>query len=141
MKVSDWIKQHPTHTVTVYPDSPADKVANTFLSHPTTVRDLYVISPEGHILGHIRHSRLVQFLLAEYLPARSSHQIMERICGGSAEELMERDFVFAHPSEELDNVLDRMLEYEVENMPVIDDAHRITGNINLMDVLRAVQKK
>lgn len=139
MKVSNWIKARPAQPVTVHPDEPIEKVAAIFLSHPE-LRDLYVISTEGRILGNLRHRRLAQILLADHLAIQSRHQIMERISGGVVGDFMEKDFVSAHPEEELDNVLNRMLEYEVEDMPILDDDSRIIGNINLNDVLHAVQQ-
>ncbi len=62
---------------------------------------------------------------------------MERVFGGSAREIMERDFLTAHPDEALNNVLHRMLEYGVDDMPVVDDTNTILGTINLTDVMRA----
>jgi CBS domain-containing protein len=140
MKVSDWIGLHPALPVTIPPDVGMEAVAETFLSHPD-LRDMYIVSGDGTVLGFIRHRRLAQILLSEYLPIQSRHQIIERVSGGSARELMEADFVSAHPEEQLDNVLNRMLEYEVEDMPVLDDRRRIVGNINLTEVLRAVRER
>ena len=54
---------------------------------------------------------------------------------------MERDCASARDVEELDKVLNRMLEYEVDDMQVVDDAGRVVGNINLTEVLRAVHKR
>jgi CBS domain-containing protein len=139
MKVSEWVKLHPNQPVTVPPDSSIEQVTTDFLAH-AALRDLYGASSERHIIGHIRHRRLAQLLLTEHLPVQSSRQIMERIFGGSAEELMENDFVTAHPNEELDNVFHRMLEYEVEDMPVVDSRQRIIGNINLTDILRELHR-
>jgi CBS domain-containing protein len=136
MRVSDWIDSHPALPVTVTPDEPMEQVAATFLSQ-AGLRDLYIVTPEDRLLGSIRHIRLAKTLLAEQQPVQTTHQIMERISGGVAKEIMERDIVTARPEEELDNVLYRMLEYEVEDMPVVDDADKIVGNINLTEVLRA----
>lgn len=139
MRVSDWIKFHPKKPVTVAKDETIEQVAATLLAHEG-LRDLYVISPEDHILGVVRHKRLARLMLAQHLPVQTSHEIMERISGGVVADIMERDYVSAKPQEVLDNVLNRMIQYEVEDMPVIDDANRAIGNINLTDVLRAVQR-
>jgi predicted transcriptional regulator len=48
--------------------------------------------------------------------------------------------VSAHPDEQLDNVLHRMLEYEVDDMPVLDDNNGVVSSIRLTDVLRALQR-
>ena len=137
MKVSEWARQHPRQPATVDPDSTLEQLTASFLSHDA-LRDIYIVSLQGRIVGHIRHLRLAQILLSEHLPVQSHRQILERIHRGCAGELMETEFVFAHPDEELDNVLHRMLEYETEDIPILDNAHRIVGNINLTDVLKAV---
>ena len=136
MKVFEWLSEQPDGIVVVGEDLSIKEVAGVFLSHPR-LRDLYVVSAQGDILGHIRHRRLAQLLLTEHLPFQSSHQLMERVFGGTAGEIMERDFVSAHPDEELDNILHQMLEYRVDDMPVVDSANRVIGTIKLTDVMRA----
>jgi len=136
MKVSDWIVQYPSPPVTVAPKTPMPEIAKRFLSYPK-LRDLYVISSEGIILGHVRHRRLAQIMLAEHLPIQNRSQILERISIGPANEIMEGDFVTARLNEELDNVLNRMLEYQVEDMPVLNEENKFAGSINLTDVLGA----
>jgi CBS domain-containing protein len=137
MKVSEWLIKQPDGTVVAGEDLSISELARLFLVHPK-LRDLYIVKPSGAIQGHIRHRRLAQLLLSEHLPHQSSHQIMERVFGGTAREVMERDFVTAHPDEELDNVIHQMLEYRVDDMPVVDDTGKVTGTINLTDIMRAV---
>jgi len=138
MKVSEWLSTQDGITAVAAADLSIKQVAATFLAHPA-LRDLYIVSEQGEILGHIRHHRLAQVLLSEHLPVQPRHQIMERLFGSTAREIMEGDFVTAHPDEELDNVIHRMLEYRVDDLPVIDNANRIIGNINLTDIMRASQ--
>ncbi len=138
MKVSNWLARQPRECAVADVDLSIGALANIFLSHPA-LRDLYIVSPEGLILGRIRHHRLAKLLLAEHLPVQTTHQIMERVFGGTSSEIMERDFASAHPDEELDNVLHRMLEYMVDDMPVLDDEKHIIGTINLTDIMRASQ--
>ena len=139
MRVSDWITLNPAQPVVAHPEQTIGAVAGTLLSHARH-RDLYVVSADDRLLGVVRHRRLAQILLAEHLPGQTRHQIMERVSSGSLKDLMERDCVSAKADEELDNVLNRMLEYEVDDMPVVDDAGTVVGSINLTEVLRAVHK-
>ena len=139
MRVSDWITLNPARPVVAHPEQTMQAVAESILSHARH-RDLYIVSPGGRLLGVVRHRRVAQILLAEHLPGQTRHQIMERVSSGSLRELMERDCVSAKADEELDNVLNRMLEYEVDDMLVIDDDGAVVGNINLTEELRAVQK-
>lgn len=138
MKVSEWLAIQAGKTAVADADLSIKQLAATFLAHPA-LRDLYIVSRQGEILGHIRHHRLAQILLSEHLPVQPHRQIMERLFGSTAREIMESDFVSAHPDEELDNVIHRMLEYRVDDMPVINGANQIIGNINLTDIMRASQ--
>lgn len=139
MMVSEWIEQHPSLPMCVPPDYSMEQTVATFLENAAS-RDLYVVSTEGLLLGILRHQRLARMILAEHLPVHSSALIMERLAGGTAQELMERDFVFARPDEALDNVLHRLLEYEVEHLPVLSANKKLLGSICLSDVLRKIHK-
>ena len=139
MQVSDWIRLHPELPLHGHLGDSMEAVATAVVSHARP-RDFYLVDGGGRVIGFIRHRRLAQILLVEHLSVQTSHQIMERISSGSVREVMERDFVSARPGEVLDNVLGRMLEYEVEDMSVVNDADQLVGNINLTDVVRAAHR-
>lgn len=43
----------------------------------------------------------------------------------------------AHPDEDLDEVLARMIDRKVEDLPVVNKNNEILGAVNMNDVLRA----
>jgi hypothetical protein len=49
---------------------------------------------------------------------------------------MSSSFASAAPAEELEKLLHRQLEHEIEDMPVLNGAGRLLGAINLTRVLR-----
>ncbi len=65
---------------------------------------------------------------------------MERISGGTAHEIMNSEFVYARPDEELDNVLFRQLDHDIEDMPVIDDEGILLGTVNMATALKEIRK-
>jgi CBS domain-containing protein len=67
--------------------------------------------------------------------------LMERMAGGTADELMEPHFMHARPEEELEDVLQRLLEHEIEDLGVIDDLGALAGAINLTQVLRGMREQ
>jgi predicted transcriptional regulator len=105
------------------------------------VQDIYVVSDEDLVLGHLSQRRLVSLLLAEHRPMHTRRQIMERVVVGSADELMESEFVFARPGEDLGDVLHRFVEYGLQDMPVLDEQCLLVGGINLNTVLREMRKR
>jgi len=138
MKVREWIRHYPGRAVTVPADWMLEQIIDRLVQE-AGLRDVYVIATDGQILGHISHRRLAQLLLAEHRPVHSRRQIMERVAGGTAREFMEPHFVHAHPDEELENVLHRQLERDIEDMPVIDEFGVLLGAVNLTEVLRRVR--
>ena len=65
---------------------------------------------------------------------------MERVSGGTAHELMNSEFVYARPDEELDNVLFRQLDHNIEDMPVIDDKGVLLGTVNMTAAIKEIRK-
>jgi CBS-domain-containing membrane protein len=139
MKVSDWIRQNPGMAVTVSAESTLEQVMDQLLEQPC-LRDIYIISEEGYVIGHLSHKKMTHLYLSEHRPVHTRRQIMERVAHGSARELMESHFAYALPDEELDDVLHRQLDHDVEDMPVLDERGILLGVINLTMVLRSLQK-
>jgi CBS domain-containing protein len=64
---------------------------------------------------------------------------MEKVAGGPALELMNSHFPTASPDEELDNVLHRQLEHDIEDMVVVDSDGVLLGAVSLTAVLKALR--
>jgi len=139
MKVSEWICHFPGHIVTVQPESTIEQMVDRMLS-VAGVQDIYVVSSENLVLGHLSHKKLASLLLVERLSIHTRRQIMERVVEGSAKELMEIEFVFARPDEELDDVLYRFVEHDVQDIPVLDVQGLLVGSIHLNTVLGEIRK-
>ncbi|MBU1140758.1 MAG: hypothetical protein KKA76_17430 [Proteobacteria bacterium] len=140
MKVSEWISRFPGHIVTIHPEDSLEQVVDQLLAGPC-VQDIYVVSGADLVLGHLSHKRLASLLLAEHRPIHTRRQIMERVVLGPAEELMEGEFVFARPDEELDDVLCRFVDHDLQDMVVLDAQGVLAGGINLNTVLLEIRKR
>lgn len=105
------------------------------------VQDLYVVSGANVVLGHLSHRRLGALLLAEHRSVHTRRQLMERIVNGTVKELMEGEVVFARPEEELDDVLCRFIDHDLQDMVVLDAQGVLVGRINLNTVLREIRKR
>ena len=135
MRVSEWISKHGDAVVTVPPDAALRDVMKRVLQEPC-LRDVYVADSDGRLLGHISHRRIAAYVLAEQRPAHTRRQLMERVAGGTAADFMNSLFPSASPDEELEDVLNRQLEMELEDMPVISADGKVLGAVNLTHVLR-----
>ena len=140
MRVWDWIQAHPGLAVTITQGAALEQAMDRMLSQ-ACVRDLYIVTETGSIAGHLSHKKLAHLLLAEHRPVHTRRQLMEQVASETVDELMDTDFVFAQPDEELDNVRHRQLEHEIEDMPVIDTRAPCWGVINLSAVLREMRRE
>lgn len=138
MKVAEWINNHPDHVITVAPDCSLEEAMHQMLAEPC-LRDIYVVSEDGRLIGHLSHKKLAQTLLAEHRPVHTRRQIIERVAGGTARELMDSEFVHARPDEELDDVLHSQLEHDIEDLPVIDEEGVLLGVVNMSTVLKEMK--
>ena len=139
MKVSQWLDKHADRIVTVPPTAALPEVMSRLLEEPC-LRDIYVADKDGQLIGHISHRRLAEHVLAEARPTHTRRQLMERVAVGTAADFMNSVLATASPDEALDEVLDRQLEMELEDMPVLDDDGHVLGAINLTHVLRHFMK-
>lgn len=139
MKVSEWIRHHRGAVITVSPELSLQELLERLLHEPC-LRDLYVVEDGDKLIGHVSHKRIAHLILAPHRPVHTRREIMERVAGGSARELMQTEFPSAHPDEDLDSVLHRQLEHDVEDMPVVGDDGTLLGAVNLSAVLRAVHE-
>jgi CBS domain-containing protein len=134
--VTDWLRSHPgCSALTVTLGTSLEQALRRMLSQPCA-RDVYVVTAQGRVVGHLSHRKLAYRLLAEHSPTHTRRQLMERVAGGSAEDLMDQQWVSARPDDELEDVLPRLLEQEIEDIPVVDDGGILLGAINLSLVLR-----
>ncbi|MDY6941664.1 MAG: CBS domain-containing protein [Pseudomonadota bacterium] len=134
--MADWIGDHPARVVTVVPDATVEQAADQMLSQPC-LRDLYVVDQSGRVVGHVSHRKLAKLLLARYHPRPTRRQILERVTGERVSHIMDMHFPCARASEDLDDVLHRLLDHDMEDMPVVDEAACLIGAINLSALLRA----
>lgn len=139
MKVSEWLDQHPNLPGVIMEDSPLEQIMEKLLSNSRLV-DLYVLNDKNQVIGHLSYKKIAKLVLAEHCNCHTRSQILERVVGGSAVELMETHFASASPEEEVHEVLYRQLDHWVEDLAVIDQHGQLKGVINLADILLLVMK-
>lgn len=140
MKVAEWMEAHPSGLVTLAPECTLDEALTRMLAGPC-LRDLYVVDARGVLLGHLSHRQLAALVLARHRPVHTLRELMNRVATGRVRELMQRGFPVARPDEELDDVLHRQLEHDVEDMPVVGADGKLLGAVNLSEVLRAALRE
>ncbi len=135
MKVSNWIERYPRMLSTVTPEAELTAIAECMLSTPGQY-EVYVVAADQRLLGRISRHRMANMLLVDFRPEHTRRQLIERITSGVAKDIMDPHFETARADDELEEVLHRQLDHEVEDMPVIDDDGRALGAINMTRILQ-----
>ncbi|WP_455199048.1 CBS domain-containing protein [Kaarinaea lacus] len=135
MNVNQWITNHPRSAVTVPLNTSVEEAIDLMLAEPCA-RDVFVLDEIGKVVGHLSHIRLAKIILREHRPVHTRRQLMERVFGGMVGELMDPEVPVARLHEPMDEVFNRQLSKQLEDMPVIDDRNHLIGAINLSNVLR-----
>lgn len=140
MKVAEWLEQHPHDLSTIHPDCSAETIIERLLEIPG-LRDLYVTAPDGRLIGHITYHKIASILLSEHRPEHTRRQLMEHISSGNAGEIMDSHFVTAALEDELEDILHRQLDHNIDDMPVVDNEGKPVGAINLLQILKYFQTR
>ncbi|GGE67734.1 hypothetical protein GCM10011533_20070 [Streptosporangium jomthongense] len=141
MKISEWLNTHPAKALTVSGESSLQDAARLLLDDPAG-RDLFVLNAEGQVCGHLGFWHVATLLLAELRPTLSLRELIERITLGTVADHMDDQVMCAGVDEDIDDILHKHdlfqqhVERRVEDIPVVDEHHRLLGVIRLSDLLR-----
>ncbi len=134
--VKQWLREHPGHSLVVQESTSLEALLQAINEQPD-VQDLYVVDGQGVVVGHISKLRVANLVLAQHQRSHSRRQIFERVSTGNAGELMERHFPTATPDEDLDSVIHRLLEHQIQDLAVLDEMGGLAGTISVTALLRS----
>ena len=99
-------------------------------------RLLYVVDQEERLKGFISLGNLVRHVFFDYHdPYIDTRKITHMAVSEIAVHFMQREPQFAVASEDLQNVLQRMIKYNIKEIPIVDDEKRIVADITIVDLL------
>ncbi len=110
-------------------------------------RIVYIVDPGDKIMGSITLSDLKDIAFRYYLDGRLSDLmvITEHIEGlftsERAVDLMDINFPVCHEKERLGDVIARMIQKDLQDMPVLDKEDRVVGNLDMLDLLELWVKR
>jgi CBS domain-containing protein len=100
-------------------------------------RSLYVVDEKERLQGIITLRELIQSAFVYHIRSIPIpwHSIYHTLLETEAKQVMSTDPVFAKDEDDLEAVLNRMLENEMEEIPVVDDEMKVIGELNLLELL------
>jgi CBS domain-containing protein len=117
-------------------EATADEVINGFADSLHT-RLLYVLDAEGRLAGVISLGRLVRHVLNSYHePSIHPRHLLNMLGSESAHHLMQKETVTARVSEDVEEVLRRMIASNVKEIAVLDSDLKVVADLTMVDILK-----
>jgi CBS domain-containing protein len=137
-RVRDVVARHKGRQVPlIKPDTPIDELAQAIEWHRHS-RQLYVVDDENNLLGNITLGRLVMYVFASsHGSSMNRRHVMGLITCTCAGDLMTEGTLSAGMDEELEEVLERMVDGNVDEIPVTDEEGRVVADLTMIDLLMA----
>lgn len=104
-------------------------------------RMVYVVDSEGKLKGAISLDDLKDVIFRYYLKGRVNlalvvtEHIAELFASEKAEEVMDAAPPVCVENEKLEDVLGRMIESNIKDLPVIDPEGRVIADLDILDLL------
>jgi CBS-domain-containing membrane protein len=138
MLVRDFVIKHKDRQVPlVRQDTTIDRLPVAIQFHRHS-RQLYVVDGQNHLLGNITLGRLVMYTFASSHGAdMNPRHVMELITCTCAGDLMTEGTVAARMDESIGEVLERMVDGNVDEVPVTDEDGKVIADLTMIDLLMA----
>lgn len=101
------------------------------------VRGIYVVDAEGRLIGTLSLGVLIRHLTAAR--RRSPflvRSLLARLTTTNVIDLMDKNVVYARQEEDFNQVLDRMIQRNIKEIPVVDEERRIKAVLSILDLWR-----
>jgi len=138
MRVSDVVARHKDRQVpSIRQDTPIDDLAQAIEWYRHS-RQLYVVDEENRLLGNITLGRLVMYVFASsHGSSMNRRHVIGLITCKTAGDLMTGGTLFAGMDDEVEEVIERMVAGNVDEIPITDEEGRIVADLTMIDLLMA----
>jgi CBS domain-containing protein len=100
-------------------------------------RILYVVDDEGRFRGILSLGNMIRHVFFHYHdPSIDSRSLVSMSISETAGDFMQREPVFAMPSDKVEDILQRMIDHNVKEIPILDDERRVVADVTIVDLLK-----
>jgi CBS domain-containing protein len=117
-------------------ESSIEEVIDAMVRYEHT-RLLYVVDEDGKLLGTIALGPLVRHVFRRsHEPQIHPRVLMSMITTETAEDIMQKNPIFAVEDEDVEAVLKKMIGKNVKEIAVLDKEKRVVADITMIDLLK-----
>jgi len=103
-------------------------------------RHVYVLDNVGKLVGSVRLNDLVDLILP-YLQ-NLDNDMFDKFTSNFSEKLvsdiMIKDYLYLKNDTKLSDMISIMLEYRVNELPIIDDNEKVSGEVNFLEFIKFI---
>ena len=100
-------------------------------------RILYVVDDEGRFRGVLSLGNMIRHVFFHYHdPSIDSRSLVSMSVSETAGDFMQREPVFAMLSDKVEDILQRMIDHNVKEIPILDDERRVVADVTIVDLLK-----
>lgn len=141
LTVSD-IRKTIVENPAVVPIGTSIKDALRKLVKERNTRHIYVTDKNGKMIGSIRVNEIIEYLFPyETLWQRNIEYSISNITSvfskQNLEDILQRDFKYVLDSTKVSDMISIMLQEKINELPVLDSEMRVTGEVNILEVIKA----
>lgn len=103
------------------------------------IRGIYVVDEKDRLQGIISLGLLISRVLENKVkPTFHARSLLDRITADKAMDIMDSRVIFARTNDDIQIVLDRMIQNDIKEIPIVDEQRRVIGNLGIIDLWKLV---
>ena len=136
LRVRDVVAMHQDRQVPmIKQDTPIGDLSEAMKWHRHS-RQLYIVDEQDHLLGNITLGRLVMYVFASsHGSSMNPRHVIGLITCTTAGDLMTGGTLSTGMEDEVEEVLERMVAGNLDEIPVIDSEGRVVADLTMVDLL------
>jgi CBS domain-containing protein len=100
-------------------------------------RILYVVDDEGSFRGVLSLGNMIRHVFFHYHdPSIDSRSLISMVVSETAGDFMQQEPMVTMLSDDVEAVLQRMIDHNVKEIPILDDEKRVVADLTIVDLLK-----
>ena len=100
-------------------------------------RILYVVDDEGSFRGVLSLGNMIRHVFFHYHdPSIDSRSLVSMVVSETAGDFMQQEPMVTMLSDDVEAVLQRMIDHNVKEIPILDDEKRVVADLTIVDLLK-----
>ena len=100
-------------------------------------RILYVVDDEGRFRGILSLGNMIRHVFFHYHdPSIDSRSLVSMVVSETAGDFMQKEPMVTMLSDDVEAVLQRMIDHNVKEIPILDDEKKVVSDLTIVDLLK-----